>query len=174
MVYYKYYLANFCAYGIEKDQFMDIFKVSLFGHREIESLREIDELLIPRLKKLISSHEFTTFFIGRSGEFDEYAASIIKKLCEVHGEEKTELTLVIPYPVSRLEDYDKYYDSIIIPESLSNAHPKAAITLRNRWMIDNSDLVIVYVKRKFGGAYEALRYAQRTNKKIIDLCKVHF
>lgn len=153
---------------------MDIFRVSLFGHRDIESLREIDELLIPRLKELISSHQFTTFFIGRSGEFDEYAASIIKRLCEVHGKEKAELALVLPYPVSRLDDYDKYYDSIIIPESLATAHPKAAITLRNRRMIDNSDLVIVYVKRKFGGAYEALRYAQRTNKTIISLCEDHF
>ena len=150
---------------------MDIFKVSLFGHREIDSLREIDNLLIPYLKEWVSAHQFTSFLIGRSGEFDEYAASIIKCIQKDCGAESTELTLVLPYTVSKLPDYEKYYDSVFIPESLANAHPKSAITLRNHWMIDNSDLVIVYTKRKFGGAYEALRYAIKTNKSTINLCK---
>ena len=38
-------------------------------------------------------------------------------------------------------------------------------------MIDNSDVVIVYVIRNHGGAYDAMRYAERQNKTIIRVEK---
>ena len=174
MIYYRYYYAQFCAYGIAKGCLMEIFRVSLFGHREIDSLREIDDLLIPHLKRLMNTHQFITFFIGRSGEFDEYAASVIKCIQRDYGEENTELALVIPYTISNLDDYEKYYNSIIIPEHLAKVHPKSAITLRNRWMVENSDLVIAYVKRNYGGAYAAFKYAQRMHKHTINLCENFF
>ena len=77
--------------------------------------------------------------------------------------------MVLPYTVADLEYYEKYYDSIIIPESLHGAHPKAAITLKNRWMIEQSDLVMIYVEREKGGAYAAMKYAEKLNKRIINL-----
>ena len=76
---------------------------------------------------------------------------------------------MLPYAVTALEFYEKYYDSIIIPETVYGAHPKAAITLKNRWMIEQSDLVIVYVERNSGGAYKAMKYAEKLNKKLINL-----
>ncbi len=60
------------------------------------------------------------------------------------------------------------YDSVIIPNEISEAHPKNAISLRNRWMIENSDLVIAYVNRKGGGAYKAIEYANKINKQVIN------
>ena len=53
-----------------------------------------------------------------------------------------------------------------------NTHPKSAITKRNRWMMENSDLLIAYVEdgRK-GDAMTALRYAERLGVKIINLAK---
>ena len=65
--------------------------------------------------------------------------------------------------------YKEYYDNIIIPENLYNAHPKSVITLKNRWMIEQSNLVIVYVERNNGGAYTAMKYAKKLNKNVIQL-----
>ena len=79
------------------------------------------------------------------------------------------MNLVLPYTVANLEYYEKYYDGIIIPETVYGAHPKIAITLKNRWMVEQSELVITYVTRKKGGAYAALKYAQKRNKKIVNL-----
>lgn len=36
-------------------------------------------------------------------------------------------------------------------------------------MIENSHLIIVYVKRDKGGAYTAMKYAEKLNKKVINL-----
>ena len=149
---------------------MDIFTASLFGHRKIDHMRQINDQLAPLIKNLIQTKPYVAFLIGRNGEFDEYAASIIKKAQKELGKENNEITLVLPYKVSDLPYYEQYYDHIIIPESVSEAHPKSAITFKNRWMVEQSDLVIVYVERDKGGAYTAMKYAKKRNKKIINLC----
>ena len=148
---------------------MDVFTVSLFGHREIEDLRRLNERLIPIIKELIQTKLYVSFLVGRNGEFDEFAASVIKHAQKELGKQNNEITLVLPYTVAKLEFYEKYYDNIIIPESMYRVHPKSAITLKNQWMIEKSNLVIVYVERNEGGAYEAVKYAKKLNKDIINL-----
>ena len=148
---------------------MNIFTVSLFGHRRIEDIRQLDETLYPVIKELIQTKSYVSFLIGRNGEFDEYAASVIKQAQKAFGKENSDMTLVIPYQVSDLEYYEKYYDNIVLPERVHGAHPKSAITIRNRWMVEQSELVIVGVERNTGGAYTAMKYADGLNKRIINL-----
>ena len=148
---------------------MNDFTVSLFGHQEIDDLRQLDDSLASLVKELMRTKPYVAFLIGRNGEFDEYAASVIKRAQKAVGKEKSDISLVLPYTVANIEYYEKYYDSIIIPESVCGAHPKSAITLKNRWMIDQSNLVIVYVERDKGGAYTAMKYAKKQNKDIINL-----
>ena len=76
---------------------MDIFTVSLFGHREIEDLKALDDLLTPVIKEILNEKEFVCFLIGRNGEFDEFAASVIKRAQKLFGKENNEMTLVLPY-----------------------------------------------------------------------------
>ena len=148
---------------------MNIFTVSLFGHREMNDLQRLDELLTPMIRDLIKKKTYVSFLIGRNGEFDEFSASVIKQIQKETGKENTDITLVLPYAVADLEYYENYYDSIVIPESVYGVHPKSAITFKNRWMIEKSDLVIVCVERKKGGAYAAMKYAEKLNKKIINI-----
>ena len=148
---------------------MNVFTVSLFGHREIDDLRQLENRLVPIIKEVIQTKSYVAFLIGRNGEFDEYAASIIKRTQKEMGKENNDITLVLPYRVADFEYYEKYYDSIIIPESVYFVHPKSAITLKNRWVIEQSDLVIVYVEREKGGAYTAMKYAEKLNKRVINL-----
>ena len=49
---------------------MDIYTVSLFGHREINQPIMAAEKLEKVIRKLISSKEYVNFLIGRDGEFD--------------------------------------------------------------------------------------------------------
>ena len=150
---------------------MNDFIVSLFGHREIRDLYSMEEGLVKLLKELIQAKPYVVFLVGRNGEFDEYAASVIKRMRREINDESSELDLVLPYTVSDIEYYEKYYDDVIIPERSSAAHHKNAITQRNRWMIERSDLIVCYVERENGGAYDALRYAERLGKQIINLAK---
>ena len=148
---------------------MNVFTVSLFGHRKIDNLLQLNEQLTPIIKKLIQTKPYVTFLVGRNGEFDEFVASIIKHAQKEIGNENNDITLVLPYTVANLEYYEKYYDNIIIPDNVYGTHHKASITLKNHWMIDRSDLVIVYVARSNGGAYAAMKYAEKQHKNIINL-----
>ncbi len=46
---------------------------------------------------------------------------------------------------------------------------KAAIKARNRRMIDQSNYVVTCVYKKQGGAYDAMRYAIKQGKALINL-----
>ena len=76
---------------------MQIYNVCLFGHRQINDLRRIDDRLEAIVRELIKTKEYVVFYIGRNGEFDEYAASVIKRVQREYGKENSELTLVLPY-----------------------------------------------------------------------------
>ena len=153
---------------------MEVFTVSLFGHRKIDDLRCLWNQLTPFVRKLIETKPYVSFMIGRNGDFDEYAASIVKQLQKNVGKENSDITLVLAYEVAGIEYYEKYYDAIIIPQSVYNVHPKLAIPLKNRWMIEKSDVVIVYVKRDNGGAYQAMKYAKKIGKKVINIYEKEF
>ena len=153
---------------------MNVFSVSLFGHREIQDLRHLDNSLTYIVKELMRSKSYVSFLIGRNGEFDEYAASVIKRVQKEIGSDNNDLTLVIPYTVADIEYYEKYYDNVIIPEAVDGVHPKLAITLKNRWMVEQSDLVIVNVEHSKGGAYTAMKYAEKINKRIINMCDIEY
>ena len=149
---------------------MEIYTVSLFGHRDIDDLRDVENRLMPIVSGLKKNKSYVAFLIGRNGEFDEYGASVIKRAQKENGKENNDMTLVLPYRVADVEYYEKYYDSIIIPEDVHGVHYKAAITMKNRWMVEMSDLVIVYVKREYGGAFKAMEYAELLGKSVINLC----
>ena len=148
---------------------MNIFTVSLFGHREIGDLRRLNESLLPLVKELIKTKPYVSFLIGRNGEFDEYAASVIKRAQKELENINNDITLVLPYTVADIQYYEKYYDHVMIPESLYGVHPKSAITKKNQWMVEQSDLVIVWVERNRGGAYAAMEYAKKSGKHVVNL-----
>ena len=148
---------------------MEIYRVAFFGHRRIYNIREIEEKLVPILEDLICKHEFVEFYIGRNGDFDEFAAAVIKRVQKQLDRENSTLILTLPYTVKDIEYYAEYYDEIVIPDVVGNAHPKGAITLRNKWMAEVCDLVICYIERKEGGAYAAVRYAKKNEKYVTNL-----
>ena len=152
----------------------DIYRVAFFGHRRIYNIREIEEKLVPILKELILTKEYVEFYIGRNGEFDEFVASLIKRVQKQLDRGNSALILTLPYTVKDIEYYADYYDEIVIPDAIGRAHPTAAITLRNRWMVDTADLVIAYIEHEKGGAYAAVKYANNIDKNIINIARIKF
>lgn len=148
---------------------MNVWNVALFGHREFRAHGMVEKGLFMILQKLLYEKEYVEIYIGRNGEFDIFAASIVKKAQNTFGRERIGMTLVLPYSEKNIEYYEQYYDSVIIPACVGQTHPKGAITKRNKWMVEESDLVICYVEREQGGAYIALKYAQKLEKEIINL-----
>ncbi len=148
---------------------MEIYRVAFIGHREVDDLKLVEENLIKKLIELVCSKDFVEFYMGRDGEFDEMAASCIKRVQKIYGKSNSAMTLVLPYGKADIPYYEKYYDSIFIPEEASSSHFKSAITKRNQWLVDNADLLIAFVKRKNGGAADCLKMAEKADIEIFRI-----
>lgn len=64
-----------------------------------------------------------------------------------------------------------YYDEVEICAESSEAHYKSAIQIRNRNMVDRSDLIVCCIQHTGGGAYKTIQYAKKKNCKIINLAE---
>ena len=106
-------------------------------------------------------------FLGGYGSFDDFAFRCAKKFRQTHPNAR--LVLVTPYLEKAKTTYNKAdLDSIIYP-SLESVPPRYAISHRNKWMIEQADIVVCYVSRQYGGAYEMYSDAKRKAKKIYNL-----
>ena len=145
------------------------------GHSNVYS-GQASEKLDAVIEELLENTDEAVFYVGGRGEFDGMAARAVRGAKNRHKDKKIQLLLVEPYMSQQL-NIDKYYfssefDGIVIPTELAGAYPKAAIKKRNRLMVDWSDVLIAYVYRDYGGAYETLKYAQRKELvRIINLAE---
>ena len=152
---------------------LNIYTVSFFGHRSIERASEVENRFDKLLHELIAQKEYVEFLIGRDGEFDLLASAAIKRAVREYGYGNTHFTLVLPYMKAEYRDNEKeyldYYDEVEVCAESADAHPKAAIQIRNRNIVDRSDLVVCCIQHKSGGAYKTMQYAEKQGKSIVNL-----
>lgn len=135
------------------------------------------DFLIPKISSTIienlSYNDPIVFYCGGYGDFDNicnYTCHLIKNTKKI----SCEIVFITPYITMAQQEKIKHlinsqiYDSVIYPP-LEHIPAKFAIIKRNEWMIEQADLVIAYVKNNFGGAYTALKYAEKKKKRIINL-----
>ena len=148
--------------------------ITFLGHREIYNRSSIHENIRNAILNNITRNEKIYFYCGGYGDFDNMCLEVCHSLKENIID--CEIVYITPYiteshqkQIKQLLDL-KVYDSIIYP-SLEKVFPRYAISYRNKWMIDQADLVIAYVEHEYGGAYTSLQYAIKHKKSIINLAK---
>jgi len=145
--------------------------VCCFGHRNVYS--NISDALTSVIEALITNENATTFMTGGMGEFNGQFATTVRGLQRRHPD--IELLLVKPYFSNELnfnkEYYKIMYNNVVIPDAVAGVHHKSAIKKRNRWMAENSDFIIGFVYRDFGGAYDAVKYANKLGKRVFNLAE---
>ncbi|MGN0502247.1 MAG: hypothetical protein ACI4HN_04935 [Ruminococcus sp.] len=141
----------------------------------MDDFQAVEQAVESLIETLLINHEFVEFLVGREGEFDQIVSSVVLRCKKQMDSANCALTWVMPYLkaeyVNNQENYDSYYDSVEVCDQSAHAHPKSAIQIRNKEMVDRSDLCVFYVTRKSGGAYQTLRYAERSGANIINLSK---
>ena len=115
---------------------MEIFTVAFFGHRYVDNIIKIENLLEEQIRKLLEENEYVEFLVGRNGEFDQCVSSSVLRVRKKYREENSTHVLVLPYPTAEYLNNEKYfhdyYTDVEISHAASKAHPKAAIQIRNR------------------------------------------
>ena len=154
---------------------LEIFTVAFFGHRYIDNPLKVEELLEERIRKLINENEYVDFLVGRNGEFDQCVSSTALRVRKNVRNDNSALVLVLPYPTAEYLNNENYfydyYTDVEISHAASVAHPKSAIQIRNREMVDRADLIICYIEHEKGGAWQTVQYAIKQGKTVINLAQ---
>ena len=147
----------------------EIYRVSFIGHREIDRFRFVEEQLDKVIGELLRTKEYVEFYVGKNGEFDTMVGSAVKRAQKAYGTANSSLILVLPYAIADMDLLEQFYDEIWLPEELYGVHHKAAITKRNEWFVEHSDLLVAYVERETGGAASCLQKAKKANLQIKNI-----
>ena len=148
--------------------------VTFIGHSDAILSDKIKKDIRAFLASIVISEESTEFLCGGMGNFDSFAASVCGELKTIYN--GISVAYVTPYiTIDQQKKTDELlksgvYDEAIYPP-IEDTPLRFAISKRNEWMIENSDLVIAFVNRSYGGAYKSLGYAIRGGKKIINFAE---
>lgn len=137
---------------------------TFFGHRECPELSK--ERLYIEIEKLISQGVYT-FYVGNNGQFDAHVRRILRQLQSVYPFIK--YAVVLAYLPTETSANENYTDTLY-PEGMEEGPPRFAIERRNKWMLNEADYVICYVRYAWGGAYKFSSLAKRRGKNVINLC----
>ena len=138
---------------------------TFFGHKDTP--KEIEHTLRSTLIDLIESQNITVFYVGNNGNFDSMVRHQLEELSQTHP---ITYSVVLSYMPTKKSEYDDFSNTIL-PEGIETVPKRFAISYRNKWMVEQSDVVVTYVTHGFGGAAQFKEMAERQGKTIIELSK---
>ena len=141
----------------------NIMTATFFGHKDTP--KEIEPTLRSTLIDLIENKNVNVFYVGNNGNFDTMVRRQLEDLSQTYP---ITYSVVLAYLPTEKNKYDNLTNTIY-PEGLETVPKRFAISWRNKWMIQQSDVVVTYVTHNFGGAAQFKEMAEKKGKTTINL-----
>ncbi len=135
--------------------------VTFFGHRDTP--KETEPALRLTLIDLIENKNATVFYVGNHGNFDAMVRRQLENFSKTYP---IKYYVVLAYMPSKNDTPDEHS---ILPEGIETVPRRFAINYRNKWMLGKSDIIVTYVTRPFGGAWEFKQMAEKLDKIVLML-----
>lgn len=136
---------------------------TFFGHKDTP--KEIEPTLRSTLIDLIGNKNVNVFYVGNNGNFDTMVRHQLEDLSRTYP---ITYIVVLAYLPTEKNKNDNLTNTIY-PEGLETVPKRFAISWRNKWMIQQSAVVVTYVTHTYGGAAQFKKMAERFGKIIINL-----
>lgn len=137
-----------------------------FGHKDARS--DIYPKIIDAIKCLITEHNVSYFLVGNQGSFDRMVLKALRQLKREYP--YISYNVILAYMPTEKHEYDPYkFGETMLPEGIERVHPRYAISWRNKWMVTESDYVIVYVTHSWGGSAKYAELAYKKNKTVVNI-----
>jgi hypothetical protein len=136
---------------------------TFFGHRDTPPT--VKPLLRQVIINLIEQRGVTRFYVGNQGNFDTMARTLLVELAQTYP---IRYDVVLAY-LPKENDPSLDGSHAILPDGFEAVPPRFAIDHRNRWMIDQSDFVVTYVRSPIGGAAKFKALAERKGKTVVEI-----
>lgn len=141
------------------------------GHRILTD--DFDPDLLKRVITNLAKNGVKRFLCGMAVGFDMEAAKAVLSI-----KKKLKLELVACLPCAgqdaRFSEKNKELYKSILGQcdeviTLEPSYVSGCMHKRDRYLVDNCDVLVCFLRRKSGGTYYTVSYARRNNKKIIEL-----
>lgn len=136
---------------------------TFFGHKDTP--KEIEPTLRSTLIDLIENKNVNAFYVGNNGNFDTMVRCQLEDLSQTYT---ITYHVVLAYLPTEKNKYDNLTNTIY-PEGLETVPKRFAISWRNKWMIQQSDVVVTYVTHSLCGAARFKEMAERLNKFVVEV-----
>lgn len=134
---------------------------------------QVEQKLEQVVCKWIREKEYVEFLVGRNGEFDQMAASTIRRCKRMAWDDNNALVCVLPYETAEFRNnkqaFEAYYDAVEICDSSAEVYFKSALQERNKSMINRSDAVVFCVQHTCGRAWQSMKYAKKLGKPYVNM-----
>ena len=142
------------------------------GHRILPETDSIKEKLHEEIQRLILDG-VDYFICGGAYGFDMLAGETVlafKQVCDI----KLELALPCREQAKGwIQTHKIRYEYLLqnadILNYISDEYYLGCMQKRNRYMVDNSDYCIAYLKQVYGGTFYTVKYALESGKTVINL-----
>ncbi len=141
------------------------------GHRELGD--DFDRQLLERVVEGLARRGIKTFYCGMARGFDLAAAETVLKFKARYG---LRLVACVPYDGQAeyfpFSDRERYADILSFCDEkrvFSEGYNRYCMFARDRYMADNSSVLVCYLRKKSGGTYYTLNYAKKLGLKIIEI-----
>lgn len=137
---------------------------TFFGHSECHGL---DIAVLRAAIEDLIKQGADSFLVGNQGQFDGMVLSCLRSLGRQYGHIR--YSVVLAYmPAGEKNGADM--ENTLYPEI--EGHPRFAIERRNRYLIDNADMVLCYVDHTWGGAYKFAKMARSRGLTVVNIGKI--
>ena len=138
---------------------------TFFGHKDTP--KEIEPTLRSTLVDLIENKNVLQFYVGNHGSFDRMVKHILSELNEIYP---INYAVVLAYlPGKQYNPEEESPADTLLPDGIETVPPRFAINYRNKWMIEQSDYVVTYVKYTSGGAVKFKELAEKKKRIVINI-----
>lgn len=131
------------------------------------------------------------FITGGALGFDQFATDSVIKLKNNNTDRDITLEIAIPFESQcklwNKRDTDVYNEQLKLADKVTyvdtlekykiygqeeGVYYSSKLDKRNHYMVDNSDMVIAYFNNIRGGTYNCIKYANKNNKKVLNINKM--
>lgn len=136
---------------------------TFFGHSNAPD--NIYPVLEKTIAEVMEKYPGIEFYVGHNGHFDGMARTALKKL-------SARYTVVLAYIPGKSDKVLYRDEETIYPEGLETAPKRFAISYRNKWLVNNSDMVIAYICHTASRAAEFVKSAEHRGKPVINIADI--
>ncbi len=148
------------------------------GHRNFDYfVNFVDSGLLMRLEEEIKAaldRGVREFLCGMAQGFDLTAADTLLRLAKNY--KGVRLIAVMPcadqtktFTSKNKELHDRILKNCYDVVVLSDSYTKGCMHVRDRYLVDHSEELICFLRKKSGGTYYTVKYAEKSGKKVVIL-----